>query len=126
MQRSSIKDFVAVVDEEPLRFFTQYTLPSEDWLSTAVPLDEDATNQLEHLRDALKACTEWSESQMLGWPNPVQGDDLSDTQHITLLQLDAIVDLGAWITDGLRYWMLDRDSLAQRDYSEIWTEHQYT
>ncbi|RLB47524.1 MAG: hypothetical protein DRJ42_25255, partial [Deltaproteobacteria bacterium] len=125
--RRSVKDVAAVLEERPLRFFTQFTLPSGEWLEGVADLDDDAQEAIRSLREALSAATEWSSTQLLGWAEPVQGDVFGDGSDVVLLQLERLVeDLGDWITDGLRYWMIDEAALQERTFDDVWHEYQYT
>ncbi|MFK8003690.1 MAG: DUF1963 domain-containing protein [Polyangiales bacterium] len=125
-QRAGMDDFVATIDERPLRFFTQFTLPSGEWLDAHSELSDADGDTVDALRQGLEDSTEWSSTQILGWPSPVQGEFLGDERSLALLQLDSIGEFGHWIVDGLRYWIIDRDSLAACDWDEIFCEYQYT
>ncbi len=125
-QRSDVEDFVAIVEERPLRFFTQYTLPSNDWFREHAELSDLDSDKIQELRQDLQNVGEWSSTQMLGWPEPVQDEILTDDCEVVLLQLDGIGDLAGWIMDGYRYWVIEREALAAGDWSTVYAEHQYT
>lgn len=125
-QRSDVDDFVAIVEERPLRFFTQYTLPSHDWLEEHAELSNLDGKKIQELRQALQNAGEWSSTQVLGWPDPIQQQVICDDRSLVFLQLDGIGDLAGWIMDGYRYWVIGREELAARNWDELYAEHQYT
>lgn len=43
-----------------------------------------------------------------------------------LVQLGALADVGSWIVDGLRYWLIERDALAEQRFADAWDDYAFT
>ena len=125
-QRVGVEDFVASIDEQPLRFYTQFTLPSGEWIGAHAELSDADESAIEELRESLQNSSEWSSTQMLGWPSPVQGEFMPGREAVLLLQLDTLGDFGNWIVDGYRYFLMTREGLAAREWDQVGSLYQYT
>jgi predicted DNA-binding WGR domain protein/uncharacterized protein YwqG len=119
---STRDDHVAELPEHALTFRSRWTLPSRDWFEQH--LSDDDIEAIQPLRELID---DDDETQLLGWPRPVQGELLSGTETVVLLQLGAILaELSPWITDGLRYWFITPAALETKQLDAIWSEYQYT
>ncbi len=120
------QDLVASFSEKALCFQTQFTLPSNDWMRLH-GMQEEAQDELEALREALCAHSNFVETQVLGWPEPVQGDFLVGADSVALLQLARMDEqFGNFILDGLRFWIIEIKDLRSASFGRVFTEYQYT
>ena len=122
LAESERDDFAAILPEHALTFSQKWTLPSQDWFEAYLP--EEDIDAMDELRGVI---AHEEESQVLGWPEPVQGELLAGTTSFVLIQLGAFIsEMSPYITDGLRYWFIDAESLTSKTLGEVWHEYQYT